>query len=104
MNTSLNLFLVWLVTGPGVSAALAALAELPYVKSWLDRLPYEAKRLLFLVVGMAVPLAATWLLVALSAEPSTPDLWFRALAAGWAGFLTSQAVHLVVRRWSLQTH
>ena len=104
MNLALNTFLVWLVTGPGVSAALAALAELPYVKGWLDRLPYEAKRLLFLAAGMAVPLAATWLLVALGVEASTPDLWFRALAAGWAGFLTSQAVHLVVRRHSPMTH
>ena len=41
MNTPLNLFLVWLVTGPGVSAALVALAELPYIKidDWISGSP-----------------------------------------------------------------
>lgn len=97
-DLTLRAFLFWILTGPGVAGVLAVLGELPYARQFLDRLSYDGKRLVFLTLSMLVPLLATWGAVALAYLPSTPDTWFRALAAGWAGFTTSQIVHLFARK------
>lgn len=95
---TLRVFLFWLLTGPGVAGVLAVVGGLPYFQRLLDKLSFDGRRLLFLALSMAFPLLATWLAVALTYLPSGPDTWFNALAAGWAGFTTSQVVHLAVRK------
>lgn len=91
-------FLTWLVTGPGIGAALAAiLAYAPYVSDWFGSLSYDAKRLVTLVACFALPLAATGALVLLGESVNAPETWFRALAAGAFGYAASQVAHLKMR-------
>lgn len=96
---TLSAFLTFLLTGPGVAAVLSAIVEyVPFVNEWADGLSYNQRRLFFMGVCQAVPLMAAALLVGLGLQPNTPDKWFQALAAGWAGYLASQMTHLAIRR------
>lgn len=91
-------FLTWLVTGPGIGAALSALlAYAPYAGDWFEGLNYNAKRLVMLAACFAVPLAATGALVLLGEGINAPETWFRALAAGAFGYAASQVAHLKMR-------
>ena len=92
-------FLTWLVTGPGIGAALSALlAYTPYVGDWFAGLSYNAKRLVMMAACFAVPLAATGALLLLGEAVNTPETWFRALAAGALGYAASQVAHLKMRQ------
>jgi hypothetical protein len=97
-DQTLQAFLFWTLTGPGVATVLSVASQLPYAQAILDKLDYDGKRLLFMALSLAVPLLATWGAVSLDYLPGGPDTAFKALAAGWAGFMASQATHLMVRK------
>jgi len=98
-NTTLQSFLLWLLTGAGAGAATTAFVTwFPYVGTAFDKLEYEAKRLAVLVLSVLFAFGAAFGLAWLGFAPVTPELWYKAAAGAFVAYTTSQIVQLPVRR------
>ena len=82
--------------GPGIDAALGVL--LSFVVEWLpnwDTIAPRVKRVIMLLICLAIPTIATIGLALLGAvDPKLPDTWWLAVMSGAMAFGGSQVAHL----------
>lgn len=92
---SLEQWLLWLSEPSGIGAAagvvLSWVAE--YFPWWYPHLAPRWKRLVFLAVCLALPLAAAWTRTQLGYVEGSLELYWQAIAAGALAFSSGQGFH-----------
>ena len=90
-------FLKWVLTAGGTGIALFFILErVPIMDEWFVALAPRVKRVVVLLLALALPLIFTGLGVAFNYFVLTEDLIYTALKVGIEVFASSQIAHLTV--------